>query len=113
MCAKYGEYTTNARYAYARYICVDYNRACYMLFIFKITMDDIITTLATLYTQCEKQGYQCKVSLYWVDKEVIQKTLNGAIGWEYRAPDKRIGIDFASADIHFGFGEVLLFDKKL
>lgn len=76
-------------------------------------MDEIITTLATLYTQCEQQGIQCKASLFWVDKEVIQKTLENAIGWEYRAPDKKRGIDFASADIHFGFGEVLLFDKKI
>ena len=76
-------------------------------------MDDIITTLATLYTQCEEQGIQCKTSLFWVDKQQIQKILDGAIGWEYRAPDKKRWIDCASANIHFGFGEVLLFDKKI
>lgn len=33
MCTEYGEYTINACYAYARYICIDYYRACYLLFV--------------------------------------------------------------------------------
>lgn len=79
-------------------------------------MDDIITTLATLYTQCEQQGIQCKASLYWVDKhdmmQLAEKNKKSTYQEIPNQEDRERVIDCANANIHFGFGEVLFFDKQ-
>lgn len=80
-------------------------------------MDDIITTLATLYTQCEKQGYKCKVSLYGIKTQKMVNLSNKYKGSTYIEKlvheDREWNMDCNVAKINMPFWEVLLFDKKL